>query len=274
MSHKKPPMDSPFRADGVRLENVAVVLNRPRYPENIGAAARAVRNMGIGQLVVVAPEKCDLDRVLTLATHAAMDVVEQMLYFEDLAEALAPYNYVVGTTARLGGQRLTISSPAQMAEQLIPISQENQVAIVFGPEDRGLTNEEIRLCHHLVTIPTAQFSSLNLAQAVMVLCYELFKAGLPAIKPQTPRLATRLELDGMYAQIKDILVRINYIQPENPDYWMNKLRRFFSRMELRAGEVSILRGICRQINWYAGKCHQDGVRGAAPPSSSGQERQD
>ena len=274
MSHKKPPMDLHFRADGVRLENVAVVLNRPRFPENIGAAARAVRNMGIGQLVVVAPEKCDLDRVLTLATHAAIDVVEQMLYFEDLAEALAGYHYVVGTTARLGGQRLTISSPAQMAEQLIPISQENQVAIVFGPEDRGLTNEEIRLCHHLVTIPTAQFSSLNLAQAVMVLCYELFKAGLPPVKTQTPRLATRLELDGMYDQIKDVLVRINYIQPENPDYWMNKLRRFFNRLELRAGEVSIVRGICRQIDWYAGKCHRDGVRGAACPPPSGQEHQD
>ncbi len=273
MNRKKRPAEPSGRA-GVRLENVAVVLNRPRYPENIGAAARAVRNMGIGQLVVVAPERCDLDRVLTLATHAAMDVVEQMLCFEELAEALAPYNYVVGTTARQGGQRITLSSPAQMAEQLVPISQENQVAIVFGPEDRGLTNEEIRLCHSLVTIPTAEFSSLNLAQAVMVLCYELFKAGLPPAKSYTPRLATRLELDGMYAQIKDILVRINYIQPENPDYWMNKLRRFFSRLDLQAGEVSILRGICRQINWYAGKCYQDGVRGAAPPAAMGEERQD
>jgi tRNA/rRNA methyltransferase len=274
MSRTEQPMGSHADTGGVRLGNVAVVLNRPRYPENIGAAARAVRNMGIGQLVVVAPEKCDLDRVLTLATHAAMDVVEQMLYFEDLADALAPYNYVVGTTARLGGQRLTISSPAQMAQQLIPISQENQVAIVFGPEDRGLTNEEIRLCHHLVTIPTAQFSSLNLAQAVMVLCYELFKAGLPPAKNLTPRLATRLELDGMYDQIKDILVRINYIQPEHPDYWMNKLRRFFNRMELRAGEVSIIRGICRQINWYAGKCYRDGAQGTPPPISSGQDLQD
>jgi tRNA/rRNA methyltransferase len=270
MRHKK-PIAPPTGGTGVRLENVAVVLNRPRYPENIGAAARAVRNMGIGQLVVVAPEKCDLARVLTLATHAAIDVVEQMLYFEDLAEALSPYNYVVGTTARQGGQRITLSSPAQMAEQLIPISQENQVAILFGPEDRGLTNEEIRLCHHLVTIPTAEFSSLNLAQAVMVLCYELFKAGLPPAKTTTPRLATRLELDGMYSQIKEILVRINYIQPENPDYWMNKLRRFFSRLELRAGEVSIIRGICRQIHWYAGKCYRDGAEGAPPPASSGPE---
>lgn len=261
-------MPSHGDSSGVCLKNVAVVLNRTRYPENIGAAARAVCNMGIGQLVVVAPEKCDLNRVLTLATHAAIDVVEEMLYFEDLAEALAPYNYVVGTTARLGGQRHSVASPSQMAEQLIPISQTNQVALLFGPEDRGLTNEEIRLCHQLVTIPTARFSSLNLAQAVMVLCYELFKADLPPAKTLTPRLATRLELDGMYDQIKDILVRINYIQPENPDYWMNKLRHFFSRLDLRAGDVSIIRGICRQINWYSGKCHADGARRAPPPMPS------
>lgn len=249
----------------VRQENVAVVLNRPRYPENIGAAARAACNMGIKRLVVVSPENCDLKRVLTLATHSALDVVEQMFYHEDLAEALAPFHYVVGTTARLGGERIQVVSPTHMARKLISISQQNQVALLFGPEDRGLTNEELRLCHQLVTIPTADFSSLNLAQAVMVLCYELFTAGKTQIKTFTPRLASRMELDGMYDQLKEILVRIDYIRPENPDYWMNKLRRFFSRLQLRAGEVSIIRGICRQIDWYTGKCYQDGIDGNPPP---------
>jgi tRNA/rRNA methyltransferase len=253
---------------GVRLENVTVVLHRPRFPENIGAAARAVCNMGIGRLVVVAPENCDLKRVLKLATHAAIDVVEEMDCHDRLQEALAPFNFVVGTTARLGGQRQTVFSPVQMAERLVSISQVNRVALLFGPEDRGLTNDEIRLCHHLVTIPTARFSSLNLAQAVMVLCYELFKTGVPAAQACTPRLATRIELDQMYAQLKDILVRINYIQPENPDYWMNKLRHLFTRIQLRAGDVSIIRGICRQIDWYARKCHRDGAQGAPPPPSA------
>lgn len=255
------------------MDHVAVVLNRPRFPENIGAAARAVCNMGIGRLVVVSAENCDLTRVLTLATHAAIEVVEKMLCFEDLQEALAPYSYVVGTTARLGGQRRSVWVPEQMAEQLCPITQNNRVALLFGPEDRGLTNDEIRMCHQLVTIPTAQFSSLNLAQAVMVLCYELFKADKPTAKSPTPRLATRLELDGMYDQIKDILVRISYIQPENPDYWMSKLRRFFIRLQLQAGEVSIIRGICRQIDWYAGKCYRDGAQGAPPPKASNETEQ-
>jgi tRNA/rRNA methyltransferase len=250
---------------GARLDHVTIVLNRPRRPENVGAAARAACNMGIGRLAVVAPENCDMQRVTALATHAALTVVEKMSCHDTLPEALAPFNFVVGTTARKGGERQILVSPAQMADRLVAVSQENQVALLFGPEDRGLTNEEIRLCHMLVNIPTADFSSLNLAQAVMVLCYELFKTGLDAPRTATPRLATRTELDLMYEQMKDILVRINYIQPQNPDYWMNKLRHFFNRIQLRAGEVSIIRGIGRQIDWYAGKCYRDGVRGAPPP---------
>lgn len=252
-------------ATRANLTNITIVLNKPRYPENIGAAARAACNMGIGQLVVVDPKNYDIQRVLTLATHAASDVVKQITRCDHLQTALEPFNYVVGTTARLGGERQTVTSPSHMARQLIPISEANQVALLFGPEDRGLTNEEIRLCHLLVNIPTAQFSSLNLAQAVMVLCYELFKAALPEPKPFQPRLASRYELDGMYEQVKDILVRIDHIQPNNPDYWMNKLRHFFTRMQLRAGEISIIRGICRQINWYAQKCYRDGIDGAKAP---------
>lgn len=252
---------------GVRLDNITVVLNRPRYPENIGAAARALCNMGMRRLVVVSPEKCDLTRVLRLATHAAIEVVEQMGCFDDLKEALAPFGYVIGTTARQGRERQFVMHPQQAAEHLVSISQENEVALLFGPEDRGLTNEELRLCHHLVTIPTDQFSSLNLAQAVMVMCYEIFKTGRPEPKHQTPRLATRIELDGMYDQVKDLLVRIDYILPDNPDYWMNKLRRFFTRLQLRAGEVSMIRGICRQIDWYAGKCYRDGASGTEAPKT-------
>lgn len=250
------------------LEHVAVVLNKPRFPENIGAAARAVCNMGIGQLVVVAPENDDPKPISALATHAAAGVVKHMLRFDDLTTALAGYHFVVGTTARLGGQRQMVVSPEKMAQQLIPMTQQNRVALLFGPEDRGLTNEEIRLCHLLVNIPTAEFSSLNLAQSVMVFCYELFKAALGPAKPFTPRLASRHELDGMYDQVKEILVRINYIQPDNPDYWMNKLRHFFSRLRLRAGEVSIIRGICRQINWYAGQCYRNGQKDKGPPIES------
>ena len=163
--------------------------------------------------------------------------------------ALEPLNYVVGTTARLGGQRQSVISADRLTPELAPITENNRVGLVFGPEDRGLTNEDLRLCHRLVTIPTAEFSSLNLAQAVMIICYELRRDRSLESKPFVPRLANRQELDGMYAQLKDVLIKISYIQPDNPDYFMNNLRQFGTRMGLRAKEVSIIRGICRQINW-------------------------
>jgi tRNA/rRNA methyltransferase len=243
---------------GIKLDNISIVLNRPRYPENIGAAARAMQNMGIGNLVVVAPRNCDLTRILKMATHAAADVVEEMRIAGTLADALGPFSFVVGTTARLGRHRPVIDSPARLARELIPISRCNNVAVLFGPEDRGLTNEDIRLCHRLVNIPTAAFASINLAQAVMIICYELFGAGRTEIAGYPPRLANRHELDGMYEQMKEILVRIHYINPENPDHWMDRIRHFFTRLQLQARDVSIIRGICRQINWYAAKCFEDG----------------
>jgi tRNA/rRNA methyltransferase len=242
----------------VNLKNISIILNRPRYPENIGAAARAMRNMGFERLIVVDPQNYDMSRVLKMATHAAVEVVEQIQVYEDLQTALEPLSYIIGTTARLGGQRQLVGSAARLAQKLAPISKENQVALLFGPEDRGLTNEDIRLCHELVNIPTAEFSSLNLAQAVMVVCYELRRYNQPGGKTFVPRLANRHELDGMYAQLKDILVRISYIQPDNPDYFMNNLRHFGTRLKLRAKEVSIIRGICRQIDWYGKKCYRDG----------------
>jgi len=245
-------------AGAINLSNVSVVLHRPRNPENIGAAARAVCNMGIDSLRIVAPEDEDRGRIERMATHAAKAIVENMSVYDSLSEALSGDQYIVGTTARLGGQRQNILSPSKMAEKLIPISARNRIALLFGPEDRGLTNEDIRFCHTLVSIPTASFSSLNLAQAVMVVCYELHKASPNKPVQPGPRLATRKELEQMYSQLKEILVRISYINPENPDYWISGMRRFFNRLPLRAKEVSIIRGICRQIDWYGRKSFEEG----------------
>ncbi len=244
----------------INLDNVFIILNRPRYPENIGAAARAMRNMGFSRLMVVDPQNCDLTRVLKMATHAAIEVVENMEVVEDLQAALGPLSYIVGTTARLGGQRQLVGSAAGLAAKLAPMCANNRVGLLFGPEDRGLTNEDIRLCHELVTIATAEFSSLNLAQAVMILCYELRRFNQPTGNTFAPRLANRHELESMYAQLKDILVKISYIQPDNPDYFMNNIRHYGTRMKLRAKEVSIIRGICRQIDWYSRKCYEDGLK--------------
>ncbi len=242
----------------INLANIAIVLVQPNISENIGAAARAMCNMGLRRLILVDPPRCDLTRVCKMATHAALDVVEEMEVFAGLAEALRDFTYVVGTTARLGGQRQVIRTPARLAEMLVPIAADNPVAILFGPEDRGLTNEDLRFCHAVATVPTADFSSLNLAQAVMVVCYELFRCSLEAPKEFAPRLANRFELDAMYDQLKDVLMRICFINPANPDYFMNNLRHFGTRMQLRAKEVQIIRGICRQIDWYGKHCFEQG----------------
>lgn len=242
----------------VTLDHITIVLHQPRYPENIGAAVRAMRNMGISRLTVVDPREYDLEKIRKMATHACLETVDGIRIQNTLKEALEPFQYVVGTTARLGGQRRT-SAPGAMAEKLVSISRENQVAIVFGREDRGLANDDLMLCHELVHIPTAEFSSLNLAQAVMVMCYELFNAGGGSKTAFAPRMASRRELDDMLDQLKEILIKICYINPENPDYWMHHLRQFLTRIQARAREVSIIRGLIRQVAWYAEKRYQDGI---------------
>jgi tRNA/rRNA methyltransferase len=243
----------------LNLKNIAIVLQGTRYPENIGAAARAMLNMGFEQLILVDPQNYDLARINKMATHAASAVVERLEVYDTLKEALGDFNFVVGTTARLGGQRKVVSSPAKLAPKLVPLSDQNRIAILFGPEDRGLSNVDIRVCHTLVNIPTAEFSSLNLAQAVMVTCYELFRFSLDKPGEFAPRLANLHELGAMYDQLKDVLMQISFINPDNPDYFMNNLRHFFGRMQLRAKEVQIIRGICRQVNWYGEKRYRDGL---------------
>ena len=239
------------------LDRIAIVLHRPQIPENIGAAARAAANMGISRLILVSPKNCDLSRILKTATVSVADLVENMELFSDLASALQSFNYVVGTTARTGGQRRQLVTPREMAAELVSICHNNRVALLFGPEDRGLTNAQLRYCHSIVTIPTSTFSSLNLAQAVLILCYELRLAGKQGPEQFVPRLATRRELDGMYAHLKETLLKINFINPENPDYWMQNIRRFFSRVGLQARDVKIIRGICRQIDWYTRRAVED-----------------
>ena len=229
-------------------ENITIVLNNPKYPGNIGSAARCAKNMGIESLFVVVHEYPDMEEMKKRATHVASDIVENMRYFYRLDEALSGFNYIVGTTSRLGSARGPVIQPREMAKQIADISQNNRVAILFGPEDAGLNNDELKYCHLLVTIPTSdELKSINLSHAVMILCYEIFTARTPSPNRFTPKLATSFELEGMYDHLKEMLVKINYINPENPDYWMTNIRRFLSRTKLFSKEAQIIRGICRKV---------------------------
>ncbi len=233
-----------------KLENITVVLHEPHIPENIGAAARAMCNMGLSNLTVVNPQNYDIERILKMATTAAAEIVENIKIRKNLREALAEFNWIVGTTARTGSHRQTLRDPRELAKEIVDISQNNKIAILFGPEDKGLANRELRYCHTAVTIPTGRCTSLNLAQAVMVISYEIFVAGKDLSPPFTPRLASFYELEGMYEHLKDVLIKIDFIDPKNPDYWFHNIRRFLSRLKLLSREVKIIRGICRQLLWY------------------------
>jgi tRNA/rRNA methyltransferase len=237
-------------SEKVNLSHIGIILLDPQIPENIGSAARAMSNMGLQRLAVVRPKNCDLSKVLKTATGPSWSVVEEMEVFDDLKSALAPFHFLAGTTARLGSLRPALTIPRLLARDLIPLSQENQIGLLFGPEDRGLSNEELRYCHTIVNIPTAGFSSLNLAQAVMILCYEISVASTEEPVKPVPRLANSFELEGMYDHMKQVLMKIGFLQPENPEHWMLNIRRFLSRIPLRAREVRVIRGICRQIDWY------------------------
>ncbi len=242
------------------LENTAIVLVRPRIPENIGACCRAMKNMGLRRLIVVAPENFDRGRIEKMATHAAADMVETIQLYDTVEAAISEFTYIAGTTARQGKQRQMLLAPDQLARKMAALSPENAPAVLFGPEDRGLENDELRYCHNLVTIPTAGFSSLNLAQAVMIVCYEIYCAAGEQSPEFQPRLASHHELEGMYDHLKDALIKIDFVNRDNPDYWMNNFRRFFARVGLTAKEVRLIRGICRQINWYGNKRYADGKK--------------
>jgi len=250
-------------AYNINLNHITIVLVNPQIPENIGSVARAMHNMGIHHLRLVNPKNCDLTRILKMATGTSIDVVEKMEVYNDLISALGPFEFIAGTTARLGTRRPAMTNPYLLAGELRSISQNNRIALLFGPEDRGLSNEHLRYCHTITTIPTAQFSSLNLAHAVMIVCYEIFLASCEGGDESTllrsdhvkskdliPRLANRFELEGMYNHLKDVLMKIGFINPQNPEHWMLNIRRFLSRLPLRAREARVIRGVCRQIDWY------------------------
>lgn len=238
------------------MENLAVVLNRPKYPGNIGSTARCAKNMGIHRIIVVDPLNPDRATIEQLSTHCALDVVEAIQYSDNLEDALLPFQYVVGTTGRSGDTSLkkVMASPRVMAETIVDVSQNNDVALVFGPEDRGLTNAELKYCDLLVKIPTSDaLRSINLSHAVMIICYEIFAASREGPTGFTPKLATVAEREAMYDHLKEMFLRIGFIKTQNPDYWMTNVRRLFSRTTLLAKDVKIIRGICHQVELYGRK---------------------
>jgi tRNA/rRNA methyltransferase len=231
------------------LDNIAIVLVAPKYPENIGSAARAAWNMGITRIIVVANEYPDHARMVKLATHNAAHLIDAMEFYENLSDALRPFSQIIGTTARKGRQRGPGNSPRDIMKIILPLLPKNQVAFLFGAEDRGLTNDDLKYCQLRSAIPTADFSSLNLAQAVAIHCYEIFHAVIHEQKDTTPKpkLASSYEVENMYNHMENSLNHIDFLQEKSRDYYMRNIRQFFGRLQLKSKETKLIQSICRQF---------------------------
>jgi TrmH family RNA methyltransferase len=234
----------------------AVVLVRPREEGNVGSAARAMANMGLDRLILVEPAAA-IGRIATAFAVGAKPILDGIERFPDLHQALAPFRRVIGTTStrdrRLG---IPLLFPRELPGWLAQGPPDTPTALVFGPEVGGLTNEELALANAVVTIPCSSVQpTLNLAQAVLILSYELFVAGESATAPVAPPEppASAGEIDGLLAHAARLLQRVGFARDDSYAGVLRDLRRLAARAAPDSRDVRILRGICRRIEGALGK---------------------
>ena len=251
---------------------VRIVLVGTTHPGNIGAVARAMKNMGLSELLLVRPRYFPHEDADARASGAE-DVLKAAQVVDNLAAAIADCHFVAGASARARTIGWPTLMPRECAARLTRESRVGHVAAVFGPEKAGLTNEDLDLCHTLVTIPTSpNFSSLNLAMAVQVLTYELRLAALDGTAGEVTRdapLASTAELERFHVHLEQVLTASGFLDAENPRYLMRRLRRLFLRAEPDRNEINILRGILASLD--PGQPLQPA---AAPPVADNELRND
>jgi len=235
------------------LENIRIVLVDPKTGGNIGSICRVMMNMGITDLAIVTPrEHLDWEEARKLAYHAE-GLLEQRKIFQTLEEAVADCTVVAGTSARTGMYRDHGGLPREIAPAIIDSATHHKAALVFGREDKGLFNEELATCTHIINIPSSDlYRSLNLSHAVMVCCYELFLiAGGPSYAPPRERSS---EANGemrkrLYEDWSQMMLETGFCEPEKLEHMMLGLRRIFGRGKLTENDIKILLGIARQTRW-------------------------
>lgn len=257
-------MPEPFDLEAC-ANNIRIVLVNTSHPGNIGAAVRAMKNMGLSKITLVDPEDFPSPVAIGRAVSAA-DILENAVVTKTLEEAVAGCGLVIGSSARLRSIPWPLISPAECAKHAVDDSRQNEVALVFGREDSGLTNEELQLCHFHVNIPADEkLSSLNLAAAVMVICYEVRQELLrrkesaqPTPAPAAEEIAAGVEWDvpkatgkqveSFYTHLEQVMVDLNFHDPDNPRLLMLRMRRLFGRIRPDQMEVSVLRGFLAHID--------------------------
>ena len=241
------------------FEQFTFVLVRPKSGGNIGSAARALKNMGFDDLRMVAPEaSAQSNDAHAMAVHAN-DVLARAKIFPTLGEALADCNLTVGTTCRTGPYREAVRPLREMTIDLAEAASANRIAMIFGAEDTGLTNSELKFCQKLITIPTsAEYASINLAQSVILCAYELRMALVsePPASAEIPQLASAAEVNAAMERLKESLLAIGFLPEENPEHLMFTLRAIFARSGLGPRELEILNGIAKHTKWAAEGGHE------------------
>ena len=228
---------------------LSIILVRPKFHENLGSVARAMKNMGVHRLVIV--DGCSpLHQDAYKLASGAEDILERAEEVTTLKEAIYEMGRVVGMTSRGGRDRDPLLPPEVLVQQIVPLSCRNSIGLVFGSEREGLTNEELSLCHLYVRIPSSEeFPSLNVAQAVMVVCYELFKASQP-VRERPVQLVKAGHLERMFEHMEETLLKIEFLNPNNSKRVMRVLRSLYGRSRMEEREVQILQGIWSRIDWY------------------------
>ncbi|MYE84656.1 MAG: RNA methyltransferase [Gammaproteobacteria bacterium] len=230
------------------LNNIRIVLVATSHPGNIGAAARAMKTMGLSQLVLVNPLRYP-DPQADWRAAAATDVLDQCRVCASLDEAIADCHWVVGASARPRRIPWPVADVRTSARKLLAEAGAGQVAVLFGREADGLSNEELQRCNAHLRIPASpDYPSLNLAMAVQVVAYELFAAQAVPAEPEWDRPpATAAEVEAMLAHLERLLVATDFLDPDNPGQTLTRLRRLAARAGLDQTEVRMLRGIATQL---------------------------
>jgi len=245
-----PAASIPSEEGAALLANIRIVLVEPQHSGNIGAVARAMKNMALTHLVLVNPAEHLALEARMMAMHA-LDLLQQARVCASLPEAIDDASVVIGTTRRLGKVRQVHLHPREMAPRLIALAQANPVALIFGREVSGLSNAELQCCHEVLTIPAhPTFGSLNLAQAVLLVCYELYLATADPPRSPAPPLATTAELERFYTYLHRLLLRVGFLHGSNPERMLGYFRRFFARRGVASRDVKVFLGVFRQIEWY------------------------
>ena len=232
------------------LANIRIVLIQTSHPGNIGSAARAMKTMGLSELYLVNPKSFPDEQANTMSSNAT-DILDNAVVVDSVQDALTDCRLVVGTSARHERSLAwDILEPRACAEQLVKQAQTAKVAVIFGRESSGLTNDELALCHHLVHIPTnPDYSSLNLASAVQIVSYECRLASLmkedieTSLKDQDEERVTADAMEGYYKHLETAMIEADFLDPEAPKHLMTRLRRLYGRVNLTPSELNILRGM-------------------------------